>query len=194
MLVSGNPGTSCCGNVLQVVMHSHGYDHCWRESAPRPSTHRGDPYEDGCSDVSRTVAVRGLGERDGPGTADATTARYAATATGCSAARAEHRAGTHAPTAAADHRTSATERATRSTGTSDPAARAASAALFIGPTKPTPALVSAATAVPISVLAAAVPTAAAVPVIDASDAPGDNRSAPTTVRAAAMGALRIGVR
>ena len=186
MLVSGNPGTKCCGNVLQVVIQSRGYDHCWRESAPRPSTHRGDDYEDGCSHVSRTVAVRGLSKRDGPGTPDAPTARCAATATECSAA--SHSATTSA--ACAEHCAGATEHTAERAATCAATrnAAAAGAARFIGTAKSPTAVVSAVAEIPVS-LVAAVSTAAAVPVIDTGDAPGDNRSAATAICPAAMGAL-----
>jgi hypothetical protein len=188
MLVSGNPGTKCCGNVLQVVNQSRGYDHCWRESAPRPSTHRGDEYEDGCSHVSRTVAVRGLGKRDGPGTPDAPTARCAATATECSAA--SHSATTSA--ACAEHCAGATEHtaeraATRAATRTNAAARAAR---FIGTAKSATALVSAVTEIPVS-LVAAVATAPAIPVIDTGDTRNDAPSSSEAVRAAAVGAFRI---
>jgi hypothetical protein len=200
MFVSGHAGTKCCGKMLQVVMHSHGYNHCWRESAPRPSTHRGDPYEDGCSDVSRTIAVRGLSKRHGPGTPDATAARCTATATQCSAASrstaaacAEHCAGS------TEHRARTAERAavtaaSRNAATpavprsSAAAARIFSAACVVSSAKSATAFISAVAEIPIS-LVAAVSAAAAVPVIDTSDTPGDDPSTATTVRPTAMGAL-----
>ena len=190
MLVSGNPGTECCGNVLQVVMPSRGYDHCWRESAPRPSTHRGDDYEDGCSHVSRTVAVRGLSKRDGPGTPDAPTARCAATATECSAA--SHSATTSA--ACAEHCAGATEHNARTAERAATCAAtrnaAAGAARFIGTAKSATALVSAVAEIPVS-LVAAISTAAAVSVIDTSGTRDDAPSSSEAVRAATVGAFRI---
>jgi hypothetical protein len=205
MFVSGHAGTKCCGKMLQVVMHSHGYNHCWRESAPRPSTHRGDPYEDGCSDVSRTIAVRGLSKRHGPGTPDATAARCTATATQCSAASrstasrstaaacAEHCAGS------TEHRARTAERAavtvaSRNAATSAVAHSSAaaahifSAACVVSSAKSATAFISAVAEIPIS-LVAAVSAAAAVPILDTSDTPGDDPSAATTVRPTAMGTL-----
>src|ERR1700722_5263772 len=41
MFVSGNAGTTCCGKMLQVVMHSHGYNHCWRR-VPRDLPRTGE--------------------------------------------------------------------------------------------------------------------------------------------------------
>ena len=191
MLVYGNPGTKCCGNVLLVVIQSRGYDHCWRESAPRPSTHRGDDYEDGCSHVSRTVAVRGLSKRDGPGTPDAPTARCAATATECSAA--SHSATTSA--ACAEHRAGATEHDARTAERAATCAAtrnnaAAGTARFIGTAKSATTFVSAVAEIPVS-LVAAVATAPAIPVIDTGDTRDDAPSSSEAVRAAAVGAFRI---
>jgi hypothetical protein len=168
--------------MLQVVIRSRGYNHCWRDSAPRPSTRtRGDRYEDGCSDVSCIVAARGLGERYGPRPLDAT--RCTATATECSAANCSTAAaaepGAGATTGpcpgAAGSRTSAADRAHTSAAT-----RSSGAARIVGAAKSATTFVSAVAEIPISFVAAAISAAAAVPVIDTGDAASDDSSSAAT--------------
>jgi hypothetical protein len=188
MLVSCNTGTRCCGNMLQVVVGSRGYSHCWRESASRPSTHRGDRHEDGCSLVSCSVVARSIRKRRRPGPFNAA-AGCAATATECSAAdRAapDYRPGAAGPcTGATGPRASATERARTAA-----AACVSDATRFVGTAKSATAVVPSVSEVPVP-LDAAVAAAAAVPFSDTGGTGDDAPSPSEAVWSAAVGALRI---
>jgi hypothetical protein len=136
---------------------------------PRPSTHRGDRHEDGCSDVSCSIVARGFRECRGARPVNAT-ARRAATATGCSTA--------NCSAAATDYGAGATDRTDTPAG-----ARCAPAGTgrLIGTAESATTNVPPVAEVPICD-ATAVTAAAAVPVV--------SHSTCTAVQPSAVGALR----